>query len=360
MLHAVIMAGGAGSRFWPESREARPKQLLPLLGQKSMIRATLDRLGALVPRERMLVVTTRMLAQAIADELPDLPRAGVLAEPCRRDTAGCIGLAAVEILARDPDALLIVLPADHAIGPTAVFVQALGQAVRLVEADPRRIATFGIRPNYPAESFGYIERGAPLPEAEPGTAAFTVQRFHEKPRIDVAREYLDSGRFYWNSGIFVFRAATILDELAAQRPALHRGLQAIAAHIGAADYPAVLEREFAALERISIDRAVMEHARQVVVIEASFDWDDLGSWQALARLAGHDEHGNTVVGRHVGVRTEGTIVHGAPDHLIATVGLRDCLIVHTPDATLVANKHDEEAIRQVVELLREKGWLDYL
>ncbi|HWC89301.1 MAG TPA: mannose-1-phosphate guanylyltransferase, partial [Pirellulales bacterium] len=238
MLHAVIMAGGAGSRFWPQSREARPKQLLRLLDQQSMIRATIDRLGSLVPPERMLVVTTRMLAQAIADELTELPRECVLAEPCRRDTAGCIGLAAIEILARDPDAMLIVLPADHAIGPTATFVQALQQGVRLVEADARRIATFGIRPSYPAESFGYIERGAPLSETGPGMAAFAVQRFHEKPRIEVAREYLHSGRFYWNSGIFVFRAATILDELATQRPALHRGLQAIASHIGAADYPA--------------------------------------------------------------------------------------------------------------------------
>lgn len=354
------MAGGAGSRFWPESREARPKQLLRLHGQQSMIRATIDRLGALVPRERLLIVTTRALAPAMADELPELPPACILAEPCRRDTASCIGLAAIQIQARDPHAMLIVLPADHAIGPTPTFVRAIEQAVRLVEADPRRIATFGIRPSYPAESFGYIERASRLAEAEPGTAAFEVRRFHEKPRLEVARQYLESGRFYWNSGIFVFHSATILAELENQRPALHHGLQAIAARIGSADYPAVLEREFAALERISIDRAVMEHASHVVVVEAPFEWDDLGSWQALARLSGQDAHGNTVIGRHVGVRTEGTIVHTDGEHLIATVGLRDCLIVHTPDATLVANKHDEEAIRQVVELLREKGWLGYL
>lgn len=354
------MAGGAGSRFWPESREARPKQLLRLLGGQSMIRGTIDRLGALVPRERVLIVTTRLLVPAIAEELPELPPACILAEPCRRDTAGCIGLAAIQIQARDPDATLIVLPADHAIGPTATFVRAIEQAVEMVEADSRRIATFGIRPTYPAESFGYIERGARLAEAEPGTAAFEVARFHEKPKHDVARQYLESGRFYWNSGIFVFRAATILAELDAQRPQLRRGLETIAARIGASDYPAVLEREFAALERVSIDRAVMEHARHVVVIEAPFEWDDLGSWQALARLAGHDDHGNTIIGRHLGVRTEGTIVHGNGEHLIATIGLRDCLIVHTPDATLVANKHDEEAVREVVELLREKGWLGYV
>jgi mannose-1-phosphate guanylyltransferase len=360
MLHAVIMAGGAGSRFWPESREGRPKQLLPLLGQQSMIRATVDRLAGLVPPERMLVVTTRALAKAIADELPELPGECVLAEPCRRDTAGCIGLAAVEIAARDPEAMLVVLPADHIISPTAVFVQAIEQAAGLVQAEPGRIATFGIRPNYPAESFGYIQRGAALPGDQTALAAFHVERFHEKPRVDVAREYLATGGFYWNSGIFVFQAATVLAELAAQRPELHRRLETIARSAGRADQAAVLEREFAALERISIDRAVMEHARRVIVIEAPFDWDDLGSWQALARLAGQDKHGNTVIGRHLGVRTEGTIVHNVENHLIATVGLRDCLIVHTADATLVANKHDEEAIRQVVELLREKGWLSYL
>lgn len=232
--------------------------------------------------------------------------------------------------------------------------------MRLVEAEPDRIATFGIRPSYPAESFGYIQRGRPLAADQSASPAFRVERFHEKPRAEVAQQYLASGGFYWNSGIFVFRAATILAELARQRPALQRGLQTIAASIGKAEYPAVLQREFAALESISIDRAVMEHAQHVVVVEAPFDWDDLGSWQALARLAGHDEHGNTIIGRHVGVRTHGTIVHSSADHLVATIGLRDMLIVHTPDATLVASKHDEEAVRQIVELLRAEGWLRFI
>ncbi|HJT30785.1 MAG TPA: sugar phosphate nucleotidyltransferase, partial [Pirellulales bacterium] len=175
-----------------------------------------------------------------------------------------------------------------------------------------------------------------------------------------ARGYLESGRFYWNSGIFVWKAATILQALATHQPEMYVHLRRIADAFGTPDYQSVLESEFAAIRGVSIDYAVMEHARDVVVIEASYQWDDVGSWQALARLHGSDTHGNTIVGKHLGVNTSGTIVRGPDDHLIVTLGLRDCVIVHTPDATLVANKHDEESIRQVVKLLQEKGWRDYL
>ncbi len=357
MLHAVIMAGGTGTRFWPESRALRPKQLLSLLGEKTMIRATVQRLGELVSADRIVVATTAQLAQMIADELPELPDGAILAEPCKRNTAPCIGLAALHVSRSDPEAVMAVMPADHVIGPDQSFQEAIRHAVRLVEKRPERIVTFGIRPTYPAESFGYIERGEPL---ESETTAFAVAKFHEKPKAELAGEYLASGRFYWNSGIFVWRAQTILDALARHEPEMHARLMQIADAAGTPEYEEVLGREFTAIEGVSIDYAVMEHAREVVVLEAPFEWDDLGSWQSLARLRGTDEQGNTIVARHVGLNTTGTIVRGDDEHLIVTLGLEDCIVVHTADATLVANKHDEESIRKIVALLEERGLNDHL
>ena len=368
MLHAVIMAGGFGTRFWPASRANRPKQLLNLSGPRSMIQATVERLGTLVPPERMLVVTNEKLIEPIAAQLPKLPRAAILGEPCKRDTAPCIGWAAALIAKTDPDATLVVMPSDHVIQPDAAFQAAIRFAAALVEEQPDRIVTFGIKPTYPAEIFGYIERGERLQPEEKGDAtrfsaappAYRVTKFREKPQLADAQKYVAAGNFYWNSGIFVWKARTILAALQKHQPDLYAKIQKIAAAAGTPEQDAVLAREFTAIKGISIDYAVMEHATDVAVVEAPFSWDDVGGWQSLARLHGTDENGNTIVGRHLGLNTTGSIVRGEGEHLIVTLGLRDCLIVHTPDATLVANKHDEEAIRQVVKLLEERGWTEYL
>ncbi len=359
MLHAVIMAGGSGTRFWPASRAAHPKQLLDLAGQRTMIQSTVARLGSLVSANRVLVVTNKRLVDAVRQQLPELPDDSVLGEPCKRDTAPCVGLAAAWVCRDDPNATMVVLPADHVIESDEVFQQAITQASEMVDAEPQRLVTFGIRPSYAAESFGYIERGEKLPAS--GTApAFRVKQFREKPKAEVARQYVDSGTFYWNSGIFVWKARTILNLLAEHEPQMHRHIENIANAIKTPQFRDVFETEFAAIAGKSIDYAVMERASDVAVIEAPFSWDDVGSWQSLARLRGTDDDGNTVDGRSVVVHTQGTIIRGSQDHLIATVGLKDCIIVHTPNATLVANKHDEESIREIVKLLEDKGWTDYL
>ena len=366
MLHAVIMAGGAGTRFWPASRTALPKQLLDLAGRRTMIQETVDRLGRLVPAERVLVVTNRSLTDAVTAQLPQLPRHAVLGEPCKRDTAPCIALAAALLLSSDPDAVMAVMPADHVIRQEDRFQEAISQAAALVSQDDRRIVTFGIRPTYPAESFGYIERGETvrdLAEAhgdEPNLPVFRVNRFREKPSADVARTYIETGNFYWNAGIFVWRAATILDAIRRFEPDMHQHIAAIAAAAGSNRFGETFDREFTAIRGKSIDFAVLERYEHVVVVEAPFDWDDLGSWRSLERLYGTDEAGNTVIGRHLGIRTTGSIVRSSDRHLVATLGMTDCIIVHTEDATLVANKNDEEAIRQVVQLIREQGWEEYL
>jgi mannose-1-phosphate guanylyltransferase len=360
MLYAVIMAGGSGTRFWPLSREARPKQLLKLAGERTMIQATVDRLAGLVPHERTLVVTNRAHVTEIAEQLPQLPRGAIWGEPCKRDTAACIGWAASWLAAHDPDAVMAVMPADHLIEPSKRFQQAILQGARLVAESPGRLVTFGVRPTYPAESFGYIERGEPLAAASGESPAYTVRRFREKPNAETAREFIAAGRYYWNAGIFVWRAETILAELRRHQPELYAHVARIAAAAAAPDFAAVLDREFAEIGPISIDYAVMERAENVAVVEAPFAWDDVGSWQAVARRRGQDGEGNTVVGRHLGLDTTGAIVYTDDDHLVATIGLADVLVVHTPDATLVADKRDEQAVRRLVALLAERGWDKYL
>ncbi len=355
MLHAVIMAGGSGTRFWPESRANRPKQLLALTGERTMIQQTVDRLAGAIPPDRVLIVTAARLAPAMREQLPQLPAAAILGEPCNRDTAPCIGLAAFRVSRTDPDATMIVMPADHSIEPVAEFQTAIRRAAELVEHDPERIVTFGIRPTYAAEGFGYIERGQSL-----GGGVYSVVRFREKPPASVARQFLEAGTFYWNSGIFVWKAKTILAALREREPEMVAHLEVIAAAEGTPGFAEVFDREFAAIRGVSIDYAVMEKAEKVAVIEAPFIWDDVGSWQAIARHRGVDADGNTITGKHLGLDTADSIIRGSEDHLIVTLGLKDCIVVHTADATLVADRDKEESIRQIVKLLEERGWSEYL
>ena len=367
MLHAVIMAGGAGTRFWPESRRLRPKQLLGMLGQRSMIQSAVDRLGDLVPLGRVFVATTGILAEQIARQLPELPASAILVEPCKRDTGPCIALAAIRILRDDPEAIMAVMPSDHVIGPEEGFQDAIRLASALVEEDPKRMVTFGIRPTYAAESFGYVERGEPLGSRVVGNAeyppgVFEVKKFHEKPKAEVAERYLETGGFYWNSGIFVWKARTILEAIYEHQPKMRGHLERIAAAFDGPDYEGVLAREFALIEPISIDLGVMEFVSDVVVIEAPFDWDDVGSWRALERLHASDADGNVVdAARYLGIGTSGSIIRaGDEKHVVVTVGVKDLIIIVTPDATLVADKNNEESIRQVTKELERRGWTECL
>jgi mannose-1-phosphate guanylyltransferase len=357
MLHAVIMAGGAGTRFWPASRADLPKQLLALDSDRTMIQATYDRIRGLVPPAKTMVVTNQALTKTVAEQLPELPPRSVIGEPCKRDTAPCIGLSAGIIARDDPDAVIVVMPADHVIRPTERFLADVRRAVRLVDSDPRRIITFGIRPTFPAETYGYIERGDRVSEED---GVYQVRMFREKPSAEKARQYLDSGLFYWNSGIFVWRARTIWDALCRFEPEMGQHLAPIVSAYGSPAFNAVFPDEFERIRGKSIDFAVMEKYQPVAVIEASFEWDDLGSWCSLARLRGSDHSGNTVIGRHLGIDTRGCIVRGDDQHLVVTMGMEDCIVVHTSDATLVARKQDEESIRKVVEQLRQRGWKEYL
>ncbi len=367
MLHAVIMAGGFGTRLWPESRKNRPKQLLRLVGDESMICATVSRLGELIPAERVVIATTEQLANQIQEQLPRVPRESILCEPARRNTAPCIGLAATHLLRKDPDATMAVMPADHVIRPTDSFCRAVRFAETLISDSPGRLVTFGIRPSYASTSFGYIQRGETLQCDDPASSgpspvAYRVNQFREKPEIDVAREYVAAGEFYWNAGIFLWRARTIVNLLARYEPEIAERLDRIDRAFGSPNYDDVLRREFLAMKKVSIDYAVMERAEDVVVVEAPFEWDDVGGWRAVERLGETDENGNLIdADRCVALDTRGTIVRtDDPKHLVALLGAENLIVIVTPDATLIADKSKEESIRRLNEELRNRGWEEYL
>ncbi len=363
MLHALIMAGGAGTRFWPASRRDRPKQLLQLAGQQTMIQSTVARLDGLVSSDQLMILTNQRLVEPMRQQLPELPASGILGEPCKRDTAPCVGLAAAWMMKHDPDATMVVTPADHVIGPVDAFQAAIRRAEALVDQNPQRLVTFGIQPTYAAETFGYVERGevldADASQTDPPTS-FQVVQFHEKPKRAVAEQYLASGSFYWNSGIFVWKANTIMEALREFEPQMATHLGQIADAIGTDGFDRVLQSEFEAIDGKSIDFAVLERHADVAVIQAPFQWDDVGSWKSLTRLNEPDAEGNTILGRHLGVRTEGCVVRTDDQHLVVTLGVKDLIVVHTDDATLVAHQDDEESIRKLVDMLQERGWDGYL
>jgi mannose-1-phosphate guanylyltransferase len=358
-LHAVIMAGGSGTRFWPASRQEVPKQLLRMGSTRSMLQTTFDRLSGLVSSQHVLVATNSQLVEAVVSQLPDLPIEHIIGEPVKRDTAPCIGVAASLVEAADKDGMMIVMPSDHVIEPRSEFHRAIQAGVRLIEQDPERIVTFGIRPTYPAESFGYIERGNVL-DGSAGVAAFEVRRFREKPKKEVAEEFFKAGSFYWNSGIFLWKAKTILNALRSYEPEMFEHIERISQAIGTPDFHAKFVEHFKEIQGKSIDYAVMERHPKVVLIEAPFQWDDVGSWQAMSRLLKPDVDGNAVEGPYLGIDSKNMIVRSESDHLVVTIGMQDVIVVHTKDATLVAPKQEEERVREVVKQLQELGLRQYL
>ena len=355
MLYATIMAGGSGTRFWPASRRQRPKQLLNLVGDGSMLQSTVARLNGLCDNEHILILTNERLVDATRSQVPALGLDSIIGEPCKRDTAPCIGLAASLIAERDPDASMLVMPADHVIQQVDKFHAAVQSAEALLSEDPERVITFGIKPTYPAQAFGYIQRGEAI---NPG--AWTVKQFREKPDQETAQQFLESGEFYWNAGIFLWKAATILKAIEEFEPTMFGHIDAIRSALGSPNFQEVFVEHFSAIQGASIDYAVMERYRNVCVLEAPFDWDDVGNWTAVPRLSGVDAAGNATIGKQLCIDTRDSVIRSTEDHLVVTLGMQDCIVIHTPDATLVADKRDEAAIKKVVAELEACEWDEFL
>ena len=355
MLHAVIMAGGSGTRFWPKSRRNRPKQLLNLFGDTTMLQQTVARIAPLVPPERVLVITGADQAAAVREQLPEVPAVNVIGEPAPRDTAPCVGLAATIVAQRDPDGTMIVLSADHRIEPAETFRTAVRAAVSEVERDPKTFVTFGVRPTRPETGYGYIEQAEKLGEPE-GVGVYRVARFQEKPDAATAQSFLDAGNYVWNAGIFVWRARAVLDALRAYRPEIAERLDRIRADLGTARQAETLAREFPQMTKVPIDKAVMERYPHVRVLEVRYEWSDVGDWRSLADLLPRDENGNVVQGPAHLVDSRGTVVIADEGQPIVTLGVEGLVIIQSGGATLVARRDKLDALKSLVEGLEGAGF----
>ena len=354
-LHAVIMAGGSGTRFWPASRALRPKQLLPLLGDSkgggSLLSATVRRLTPLIPPERIVVVTAEKLADETRRELPDVPRENILCEPAPRNTAPCIGWATNVLLSRDPDAIVAVLPSDHHIANEDEFRRVVSRAVKAAEIRP--IATIGIKPTRPDTGFGYIEVG----EKIEGVEASDVVRFVEKPDLARAQEFVQSGRFLWNGGTFFFRARAMKEAIERHMPELAKGLAAMANDASATS------SIFPTLPSISIDYGVIEKVTQekgvkLAVVPGDFGWSDVGSWESAWELSSKDARGNAMPEGGIAVDAKGNLARATSGKIVALVGVDDLVVVETDDAILVMPRARAQDVRAVVDALKASGRID--
>jgi mannose-1-phosphate guanylyltransferase len=356
-FYAVIMAGGSGTRLWPLSRQNRPKQAIELIGDRTMFQYAVDRLDTLLPPERVLVVTASDHVEALAAQVPGLPRENFVVEPMGRGTAGAIGLAALHLQRRDPQAVMAVLTADHYIRDVDKFRRVLAAAARLARAG--HIVTLGIQPSFPATGFGYIRRSQLVQQVD-GFDVYKVEAFVEKPDAARAAEFLAAGLYSWNSGMFVWQIGRIMAEFARQMPEFYAQLETVGAALGTPRQADVLAEVWPNVRKETIDYGIMEGAADVVVIPVDIGWADIGDWSAVYHLHEADAAGNVVVGaEHIGVGTGASFIRGGR-RLIATIGLQDVIIIDTEDALLICACDRAQDVKLVVERLQKEGRLEHL
>lgn len=350
-MYALIMAGGSGTRLWPRSRGSSPKQLLGLLSERTMLQEACHRIAPLVPDDQIFVVTNEAYTDVVRQQVPQAPAANIIGELEGHGTAPCIGLSALYLRRLDSEAVMAVLTADHHIEKTEELRRALQAAAQVAEEG--RLVTLGIQPNHPATGYGYIERAERLGEVG-GLKVYRVEKFAEKPDLATAQAFIESGRYYWNSGMFVWKVATILREFEKLMPRFYAQLMDIDAALGTTEERAVLERVWPQVENETIDYGIMERADDVAVIPVDIGWSDVGDWTALSELLPADEEGNVVVGQHVGLDTTDCLIHGSR-RLVTTIGLEDMIVVDTEDALLICPKERAQEVRDLVRKLKESG-----
>ena len=357
---AVIMAGGVGARFWPRSREKTPKQLLEIVGPGTMIQNTVKRLERVVDNRQIFIVTNKVQKALAIKQLPSVPPQNILVEPVSRNTAPCIGLAALFINRLDPHGVIIALPADHVVEDVAEYQRVLRLAVE-VAGDSGSPVTIGIEPKWPETGYGYIQFVDEDEKKNKYSArgVYRAKTFAEKPNLETAERFLASGDFLWNSGMFLWRVDVILEEIKTHLPELHEGLMKLDRVLGADKFLSTLELVYGMIRGISIDYGIMEKAQNVFVIKGKFGWSDVGSWDEVYRITEKDENGNCTSGQVILKDTSNSLVY-SNDRVIATIGVEDVIVISTEDAVLICKKGKSQEVKEIVDHLKRHQLDDYL
>jgi mannose-1-phosphate guanylyltransferase len=356
-LYFVIMAGGRGTRFWPRSRTKTPKQLLNIMGEKTILEQTIDRLLPITDWEHLFVVTEISQAEAVGGLLAALPEDHLIVEPLGKNTAPCIGLAALILEKIDPEAAMVVLPSDHHIARTGMFQETLQAAVQAARKGPYLI-TLGIKPTYPETGYGYLEEGPEIMTVM-NRPVREVKAFHEKPDRSKAESMVGSGRFFWNSGMFIWTVSSILDQMARLTPEMYQEIRKLEHFWKKPQWEEALMRTYEAVDNVSIDYAVMERADRVLMLEGDFGWNDVGCWEAVYQLEQKDENANCFKGPVLVLDSQGCLVY-SPRKTVALVGLKDLIVVDTPDALLVCPRERAQEVKKIVQLLEDRDQIDLL
>lgn len=352
-LYAVIMAGGEGTRFWPRSRHKRPKQLLDIVGSESMIQQTVGRVSPLIPEERIFIVSNEIHVAELKGHIPHIPDSNIIIEPIGKNTAPAIGLTSLYIRRVNPYSILLVLPSDHLIEKETVFRETIKKAELAAEEDGYLI-TLGMKVTSPETGYGYIQMGYAIKDN-----LYKVKAFVEKPNKEKAEEFMKDGGYLWNSGIFVWRVDLFLRMIEEYIPDLYRGLMNIDKAIGTTREKKTIKAIYSELEGVSVDFGILEKAKNVAVIPSDFGWNDLGTWTALDNIFKKGPYGNIAQAKHVSIDTTNTLVY-SPKKLIATIGIKDLIIVETEDALLVCHKERAQDVKKLVDKLKSDGLVEYL
>lgn len=356
-LYCLIMAGGSGTRFWPRSRVAKPKQYLGLFGNESLLQSTIKRFETFTDAENIYIVSNKQQAEVLEEQTPQLPKENLIYEPVGKNTLPCIGLAAMFAEKENPDGIMVVAPSDHLIKDENLFRDTVLSAAKIAE-EKDGIVTIGITPTYPATGYGYVQTAEDITGNEK-ISQFKVERFVEKPDEATASKYLKEGGFYWNSGLFIFKVSVFLDAVKKFAPELYADLRKIQSDMGNPSFEQTLDTIYRAVQSISVDYGIMEHAKNIYLVEGNFDWNDLGSWESVYQVDEKDEKGNAVNGEAILQDAENSYVY-SDKGLVAVVGLDDVVVVQHGNTTLVCKRDKTEEVKKIVEKLKAENKDQYL